>query len=96
MFPEFCQLLLERDDGTGAYCELVQDFLKERDPSEAVQQMLRDQMQKNRGTDLLLAGLCHPCLEMRSLVLSEMMKFRSPADPFSDGTVKTLKEIARY
>ena len=93
-FSEFCQLLLEMEDGTGAYCELVQDFLKERDPSEAVEQMLRDRMQKNRGTVLLLAGLCHPCPEMRSLVLSEMIEFRAPPDPFEDGTVPKLKAIA--
>ena len=35
--------------------------------SEAVERMLRDQVQKIRGTDLLLSGLCHPCPEMRSL-----------------------------
>ena len=64
-FFEFCQLLLEMEDGTGAYCELVQDFLKERDPSQAVEQMMRDQMQQNRGADRLIAGLCHPCPEMR-------------------------------
>jgi hypothetical protein len=94
MFPEFCQVLLEMDDGTGACCELVRDFLKERGPSEAVERMLRDQMQKIRGTDLLLAGLCHPCPEMRSLVLSEMSQFRVPPNPFADETVPKLKEIA--
>jgi hypothetical protein len=56
--------------------------------------MLRDQMQKIRGTDLLLAGLCHPCPEMRSLVLSEMSQFRVPPNPFADETVPKLKEIA--
>jgi hypothetical protein len=93
-FPEFCQVLLEIDDATGACCELVQDFLKERGPSEAVERMLRDQMQKIRGTDLLLAGLCHPCPEMRSLVLSEMSQFRVPPNPFADETVPKLKGIA--
>jgi hypothetical protein len=93
-FPEFCQVLLEMDDATGACCELVQDFLRERGPSEAVERMLRDQMQKIRGTDLLLAGLCHPCPEMRSLVLSEMIQFRVPPNPFADETVPKLKEIA--
>ncbi len=94
MFPEFCQVLLEMDDATGACCELVQDFLKEQGPSEAVERMLRDQMQKIRGTDLLLAGLCHPCPEMRSLVLSEMNQFRVPPNPFANETVPKLKEIA--
>ena len=56
--------------------------------------MLRDQMQKIRGTHLLLAGLCHPCPEMRSLVLSEMSQFRVPPNPFADETVPKLKEIA--
>ena len=94
IFTDFCQLLLEMEDSTGAYCELVQDFLRERGSAKPVERMICEQMQKNRGTNLLLAGLCHPCLEMRSMVLSEMIKFRAPADPFSDETVKTLKEIA--
>ena len=59
-FTDFCSAVLECDDGTGACCELVQDFLKERGSCGAVEQMLRDKMQEIRGTDLLVAGLCHP------------------------------------
>jgi hypothetical protein len=93
-FTDFCSAVLESDDGTGTCCELVRDFLKERGSCEAVEQMLRDKMQKIRGTDLLVAGLCHPSSEMRSLVLSEMIQFCVPPNPFSDGTVPKLKEIA--
>jgi hypothetical protein len=93
-FTDFCSAVLESDDGTGTCCELVRDFLKERGSCEAVEQMLRDKMQKIRGTDLLLAGLCHPSSGMRSLVLSEMIQFCVPPNPFSDGTVPILKEIA--
>jgi serine/threonine protein kinase len=94
MFLAFCHRLLEMEDGTGVYCELVQDFLKERGSSDAVEQMMREQMQKNRGTDLLLAGLCHPCPEMRSLVLSEMIKFRAPPDLLAVGKLKMVAEDA--
>jgi hypothetical protein len=109
VFVDFCQLIIESDerekergrktgkrkgDITGFCCEMVQDFLKERGPSEVVERMLCDQMQKIRSTDLLLAGLCHPCPEIRSSVLSEMIQFRVPPNPFADGTVPKLKEIA--
>jgi hypothetical protein len=93
-FSDFCSAVLESDDGTGTCCELVRDFLKERGSCEAVEQMLRDKMQEIRGTDLLVAGLCHPSSEMRSLVLSEMIQFCVPPNPFADGTVPKLKEIA--
>jgi hypothetical protein len=94
-FSQFCRVLLEMEDCTGAHCELVKDFSKERDLSNAVQQMMSEQMQKNRGIDLLLAGLCHPCSEMRLQVVSEMKRFRSPPDPFADGSVVSkLKVIA--
>ena len=93
-FTDFCSAVLESDDGTGTCCELVRDFLKERGSCEAVEQMLRDKMQEIRGTDLLVAGLCHPSSEMRSLVLSEMIQFCVPPNPFADGTVPKLKEIA--
>jgi hypothetical protein len=94
LFLVFCQRLLEMEDGTGVYCELVQDFLKERGSSNAVEQMMREQMQENRGTDHLLAGLCHPCPEMRSLVLSEMIKFEVPPDPWVVGKLKMIAEDA--
>ena len=94
IFPNFCQLLLEMDDGTGVYCELVQDSVRERGPCEAVERMMREQMHKIRGTDLRIAGLCHPSQEMRTLVLSEMKEFRVPSNPFAEGTVTTLKMFA--
>ena len=81
VFEGFCQLVLASDDGTGSHCELVQDFLKERGASEKVKRMVREKLQgfRRRG---LTASLCHPSLELRKLVLSEMKKFGVPPDPF--------------
>ena len=93
-FVKFCQLILESDDETGYCCELVQDFLKEQGGSKKVEEILNKKMQEIRGADVLIAGLCHPCPEMRSLVLSEMQQFRVPPRPFADGTSLTLKNIA--
>jgi hypothetical protein len=74
--------------------------LKERSASEKVkqnvEQMVRQKLQENRGTEYLIAGLCHPSLEMRNLVLSEMKKFGVPPNPFAqtDGVIKVLKQTA--
>ncbi len=100
VFESFCRLVLDSDDGTGLHCELVHDFLKERSASEKVkqnvEQMVRQKLQENRGTEYLIAGLCHPSLEMRNLVLSEMKKFGVPPNPFAqtDGVISALKQAA--
>jgi hypothetical protein len=96
VFEGFCQLVLASDDGTGSHCELVQDFLKERGASEKVERMVRGKLQEIRGSEGLIAGLCHPSAELRRIVLSEMKKFGVPPDPFAetDGTAAALKEIA--
>jgi len=96
MFVEFCRLVLKRDSGEGVHCEFVQDFLKERGASEKVQEMVCSRLQEIRGTDFLIAGLCHPSLELRNRVLCDMKKFSMPPDPFAqaDGTVVELKQIA--
>ena len=98
MFEKFCRLVLKSDDGTGVHCELVQDVLKERGASEKVKEMVRSRLQEIRGINLLIAGLCHPSLELRNHVLCEMKKFRTPLDPFkesNDGTVAKLKNIIK-
>ena len=93
-FTSFCQLVLENDDTTGAQCEMLQDFLQERGSSEQVGKMICSKLQEIRGTDSLIAGLCHPSLELRNGVLSEMKKFCVPPDPFAvDGIVAKLKRI---
>jgi hypothetical protein len=58
--------------------------------------MLRDKLQEIRGSERLIAGLCHPSLELRNIVLSEMKKFGVPPDPFAetDGTAAALRQIA--
>jgi len=98
IFTSFCELVLESDDGAGAQCEMVQDFLREFGPCQIVEQMVRNKLLKIRGTDSLVAGLCHPSQELRDRVLSEMKRFRMPPDPFaqSDGTVAQLKHIAEH
>eukprot|EP00277_Geminigera_cryophila_P003569 CAMPEP_0179413852 /NCGR_PEP_ID=MMETSP0799-20121207/5331_1 /TAXON_ID=46947 /ORGANISM="Geminigera cryophila, Strain CCMP2564" /LENGTH=402 /DNA_ID=CAMNT_0021186375 /DNA_START=1 /DNA_END=1210 /DNA_ORIENTATION=+ len=93
-FKSFCELVLQNDDGTGVHCELVNDFLKERGGSEEVHLMVRNRLQTVRGTESLIAGLCHPSLELRNRVLSEMKKFEMPPNPFSDGTTARLRQIA--
>jgi len=97
MFEDFCRAVLQSDDGTGACCEMVMDFSKERGESAEVAQLVRNKLQEIRGTKTLIAGLCHPSLELRSRVLSEMDTFGMPHDPFSetDGTVAELKTIAQ-
>jgi len=97
-FEGFCQLVLQSDDGTGAHCELVQDFLKERTGSAAVQQKVRARLHAIRGVEALIAGLCHPSLELRCRVLSEIKKFGVPPDPFAltDGIVTELMRIAHH
>ena len=92
-FEAFCRLVLQNDDGTGVYCELVNDFLKERGGCEEVHVMVCNKLQTVRGTESLIAGLCHPSLELRNRVLSEMKKFEMPPDPFSDGTTTQLRQI---
>ncbi len=99
VFEGFCQLVLASDDGTGSHCELVQDFLKERGASvisEKVGRMVRGKLQEIRGSERLIAGLCHPSPELRRIVLSEMKKFGVPPDPFAetDGTAAALRQIA--
>jgi len=95
IFTSLCQLVLENDDTTGALCEMLQDFLKERGSSEHVGKMICSKLQEIRGTVSLIAGLCHPSLELRNGVLSEMKKFGIPSDPFAhaDGIVAKLKQI---
>jgi len=92
VFEAFCRVLMARDDGAGANCELVRAFLKER-TSATVEQLLRDRLLELRGADNLIAGLCHPSAELRRLLLSEIRQFQTPADPFSDGTAARLKQI---
>jgi len=41
-FTRFCELVLASEDGAGAQCEMVHDFLTERGSSEKVEQMVRD------------------------------------------------------
>jgi hypothetical protein len=99
VFDRFCQLVLASDDWTGSHCELVQDFLKERDASvisEKVDRMVHDKLREIRGSEGLIAGLCHPLKKPRKLVLSEMKKFGVPPDPFAetDGTAAALRQIA--
>ena len=89
VFVQFCKLILEGDDETGSCCEIVQDFLNEREQSSQtrpLETMLCSKIPRIRRR-FLLAGLCHPCPEMRKLVLSEMKQFRVPPNPFADGTV---------
>jgi len=93
-FTSFCQLVLDRDDTTGAQCEMLLDFLKYLGSSGQVEKMIRSKLQEIRGTDSLITGLCHPSLELRNGVLSKMQKFGVPPDPFAiDGIVTKLKEI---
>jgi len=100
VFDQFCQLILESDDQTGYGCELVEDFLKEQGSvqkeqgSQKVERILKKKVQEIRGTDFLIAGLCHPCPEIRRMVLHEMKKFCMPPNPVEDGTVPSLKKIA--
>ena len=96
-FASFCGRVLECDEGDGVHCELVQDFLKERGGSERVEKMVREKVLEIRGTDYLIAGLCHPSMEMRNLVLSEMKSFGVPPDPFAptDGTAARLRHVAQ-
>ena len=96
VYVAFCRAVLESDDGTGACCEMVKDFSQERGKSAEVDQMVRDKFDKIRGTPSLVAGLCHPSLELRNCILSEMDSFGMPPDPFSetDGIVAELKKIA--
>jgi hypothetical protein len=58
--------------------------------------MVCDKLQEIRGSEWLIAGLCHPSLELWNIVLSEMKKFVVPPDPFAetDGTATALKQIA--
>jgi len=96
-FVQFCKTVLQWDNGAGANCELVRAFLKERGESaesEQVEQMVRDKLLEIRGASNLIAGLCHPSPELRDLLLSEMRQFKMPSDPFSDGTIAKLKNIA--
>ena len=93
-FTAFCQLVIQNTDDTGVHCELVSDFLKERGGSEEVHLMVRNRLQTIRGTESLIAGLCHPLLDLRNRVLSEMKKFETPPNPFSDGTTTRLRQIA--
>jgi len=95
IFTKFCQLILESDDGTGANCQLVQDFLRERGSSENVEKMVQSKLHKIRAAELI-TGLCHPSLQLRNVVLSEMKVFGVPRNPFAptDGTADELKKIA--
>ncbi len=58
--------------------------------------MVRGNLQEIRGSEGLIAGLCHPSSELRRIVLSEMKKFGVPLDPFAetDGTAAALRQIA--
>jgi len=95
-FTRFWELALASDDGAGAQCEMVHDFLKERGSSEKVEQMVHNKLCKIRDTDILVAGLCHPSQELLDRVLSEMKLFRLPPDLFAqtDGALTALKGIA--
>jgi len=92
VFTAFCGQVLECDDKSGTCCELVRDFLQKRGGSEEVEQMVRDKLRMIRGTEHLIAGLCHQSLEIRRLVLSEMKQFGVPSDPFV--IVARLQKVA--
>ena len=95
-FMSFCKLVLDSEDGSGAQCEMVRDFLKEFGPFKKVEQMVHNKLLEIRGANSQIAGLCHPSQELRNRVLSEMKKFGVPSDPFAqpDGIVAQLKRIA--
>jgi len=94
LITSFCRLVLESDDATSAQCEMLQDFVKEPGSSEKVEAIVRSRLQEIRGTDFLIAWLCHLSLELQNGILSEMNKFGVPPDPFEvDGIVAKLKEI---
>ena len=94
IFKKFCRAVLKHGDESGTSCELVRDFLGERGESAAVERMLQDKLLALRGAQSLVAGLCHPSSLLRDLLLSEMRQFRTPMDPFGDGTAEHLKAIA--
>ena len=96
IFEALCAALMGEDDGAGANCEMVRSFLNERSGSvkKNVEKMLAGRVLELRGTENLIAGLCHPSSEARELLLSEMRRFCSPADVFGDGTVAKLRAIA--
>ena len=61
-----------------------------------MQQKVRARLHEIRGVEALIIGLCHPSLELRSRILSEMEKFGVPHDPFTrtGGIATELKRIA--
>ena len=83
VFTDFCKHLLAEEEGVGAHCEIVQDFLSERGKSEEVSHVLRNKIREIR-TDKLIAGLCHRSQELRTSLISELRNFRA-LDPFEDG-----------
>jgi hypothetical protein len=91
-FENFAALMLAEEEGTGIYCEIVQDILAERGKSEGVARMLRDKMREIRN-DKLLVGLCHPSMELRTCVLSEIRKFRA-LNPIEGDIITQLKQMA--
>jgi len=60
-FTRFCELVL----ATGAPCEMVHDFLTERGSSEKVEQMVRNKLREIRGTDSVVARICHLSQQLR-------------------------------
>jgi len=91
-FEDFCKLLLAEEKGMGAHCEIVQDFLSECGESEQVGKMLCHKMREIRN-DKWIAGLCHPSLELRQRIVSEMRQFRA-VSLSEGGIVASLIEIA--
>jgi len=59
----------------------------------SVAQLVRYRLHKIRGNEALVAGLCHPSMELRELALFEMDKFGEQLDPFvsTSGIVVDLK-----
>ena len=73
VFSSFCRLILESDAESGANCEIVQDFLKERGQSKVVSEMVGEKLHAIRGSEGLIAGLCHPSKVMRNHLIKRML-----------------------
>jgi hypothetical protein len=80
VFEKFAKVVLLQDDASGANACMVKRMLTECSPNNRyvrrVTQLVNEMVRRMRPYDMLAKGLCHPSLEMRNLVLTEIKEFQ--------------------
>jgi len=84
VFIHFSLFVLEQEDGSGAFCEVVKDMVEERGAQRerlfAVEEALGETFRSIRPLEAIVTLLSHPSADLRAMTLKEISTFPFLAD----------------